>query len=282
MIKTKFIAVFVLSAGMGLAAMAQNADTLRCPTAAAGLKVEELRMQADTAAAAPTIEEVRLKRGLVDVKNVFVPRGQWIFGGYASYSTHRNNDYNFLVFDNIKSDGYTFKVSPMISYAIRDNMALGARFIYGRSLLKLDGGALSLGDEDSGINIEADYYYTLKHNYSVAFLWRQYIPLGRDKRFALFTETTLAGGGHETKFAVNQPVRGTFEKGYDISLGVSPGIIAFINNTMAVELNVGVMGINFRHSDQIQNQVEEAKVNTSYMNFSVNILSIGLGVSFYL
>ena len=282
MIKAKFIAVLALAAGVSLAASAQIPETPASPAAAGGLTVEALRELADTTAKPLTIEEVRSQRGLVDVKNVFVPRGQWIFGGYASYSTHRNLDYNFLVFDNINSDGYTFKVSPMISYAIRENMALGARFIYGRTLLKLDGGALSLGDEDSGINIEADYYYSLKHNYSVAFLWRQYIPLGRDKRFALFTEMTLAAGGHQTKFAANQPVHGTFEKGYDLSLGVSPGIIAFINNTMAVELNVGVMGLNFKHSDQIQNQVQTAKVNTSYMNFSVNILSIGLGVSFYL
>lgn len=269
-------------AGFGLTAAAQTAGNAETRPLTGEIAVESLAEESDTAEQLPSIEDVRSQRGLVDVKNVFVPRGQWIFGGYASYSTHRNNDYNFLVFDNIDSDGYTFKVSPMISYAIRDNMALGARFIYGRSLLKLNGGALSLGDEDSGVNIEADYYYSLKHNYSVAFLWRQYIPLGRDKRFALFTETTLSAGGHQTKFAANQPVHGTFEKGFDLSLGVSPGIIAFINNTMAVEVNVGVMGLNFKHSDQIQNQVEKAKVNTSYMNFSVNILSIGLGVSFYL
>lgn len=229
-----------------------------------------------------TLEQVRQRRGLVNVKNVFVPDGQWIFGGYVSYSTHVNDRYNFLVFDNINSEGYTFKVSPMIAYAIRDNMALGVRGIYGRNLLKLDSASLSLGDEEGETNVEAKNYYSLKHNYSIAFIWRQYIPLGQDKRFALFTETSLAGGGHETKFAANRPVKGTFERGYELSLGVSPGIIAFINNTMAVELNIGVMGLNFNHSKQVQNQVYKAETNTSYMNFSVNILSIGLGVSFYL
>ena len=229
-----------------------------------------------------SLEDVRQQRGLVDAKNIFVPRGQWIFGGYASYSTHVNDNYNFMVFDDINSDGYTFKVSPMIAYAVRDNMAIGLRGIYGRTLLRLDSAKLSLGAEETGTNVEAENYYSLKHNYSLAFIWRQYIPLGQDKRFALFTEMSLAGGGHETKFAANMPVKGTFENGYDLSLGVSPGLIAFISNTMAVELNVGVMGLSFKHSHQLQNQVSEAEVNTSYMNFSVNILSIGLGVSFYL
>lgn len=271
--KTKVIISLIGFLGVSLTTSAQNAGI-----SGGELTVDSLR----STTVELTVEQVRSKRGLVDVKNVFVPRGQWIFGGYASYSTHLNDNYNFLVFDDINSDGYTFKVSPMVAYAIRDNTALGLRGIYGRTLLKLDGGKLSLGDEESGTNIEANYYYSLKHNYTVAFVWRQYIPLGRDKRFALFTEMSLAGGGHESKFAANQPVRGTFETGYDISLGVSPGLIAFINNTMAVELNVGVMGLSYKHTHQIQNQVFEANVNTSYMNFSVNILSIGLGVSFYL
>ncbi len=46
------------------------------------------------------------------MSNQFVPRGQWIFGASASYSTHTNKDYTFLVIEDINSDGYTFKVTP--------------------------------------------------------------------------------------------------------------------------------------------------------------------------
>lgn len=63
------------------------------------------------------------------MSNQFVPRGQWIFGASASYSTHTNKDYTFLVIEDINSDGYTFKVTPLIAYAIRDNMAIGVKFI---------------------------------------------------------------------------------------------------------------------------------------------------------
>lgn len=225
---------------------------------------------------------MRQERGIVDAKNVFVPRGQWIFGGGASYSTHQNNDYNFVVFENIRSDGYSFKVSPMVGYAVKDNMAVGARFIYSRSLLKVDGGELSLGDEDSGISVSADYYYTLKHSYLGAAVWKQYIPLGQNKRLALFNEVSLAAGGHQTKFAAGSPVKGTYETGYEISLGVSPGMIAFVNNFMAVEINVGVLGLNYESSRQVKNQVSEANITASYMNFNVNLLAINLGVVFHI
>lgn len=170
---------------------------------------------AQTAAAADqrpkTINEMRQERGLTDTHNLFVPKGQWIFGGTASYSTHTNKGYQFLVIEGINSKGYTFRVSPMIAYAFRDNMALGGRFIYSRTLLKLDNAELHFGNEETGTNI-----------------------------------------------------------------------VAFATNNMAVEVNVGVMGISYTHAKQVHNQVTVGKRNTSMMNFKVNIFSIGLGMAFYL
>ena len=229
-----------------------------------------------------TINEMRQQRGLTDTHNLFVPRGQWIFGGTASYSTHSNETYRFLVVEGIESKGYTFKVSPMIAYALRDNMAIGGRFIYSRSLLKLDKADLNLGGEDSDLNFEVNDYYSLRHSYSVAVIWRQYIPLGRNKRFALFNEMQLSGGGTQARFAKDSPVKGTYETGYTFSLGISPGIVAFATNNMAVEVNVGVMGITYTHTKQVHNQVTGGKRDASMMNFKVNIFSIGLGMAFYL
>ena len=241
---------------------------------------------AQTAAAADqrpkTINEMRQERGLTDTHNLFVPKGQWIFGGTASYSTHTNKGYQFLVIEGINSKGYTFRVSPMIAYAFRDNMALGGRFIYSRTLLKLDNAELHFGNEETGTNIVARDFYSLKQTYSAAAIWRQYIPLGRNKRFALFNEMSLAAGGTQARFANDSPVKGTYETGYTLSLGISPGIVAFATNNMAVEVNVGVMGISYTHTKQVHNQVTVGKRNTSMMNFKVNIFSIGLGMAFYL
>ena len=263
-----------------LSAPGLPADTARtCPPAAA---------TAATASGTPiaehpkTINEKRRERGLTDPRNLFVPKGQWVFGGTASYSTHTNEGYQFLIVEGIDSKGYTVRVSPMIAYALTDNMALGGRFIYSRTLLELDKAELQLGDEGSDTDLKANNYYSLRHNYSVAAIWRQYIPLGRNKRFALFNEMQLSGGGTQARFAKDSPVKGTYQTGYTFSLGISPGIIAFATNNMAVEVNVGVMGISYTHTKQVHNQVTVGKRNTSMMNFKVNIFSIGLGMAFYL
>lgn len=263
-----------------LSASGLPADTARtCPPAAA---------TAATASGTPiaehpkTINEKRRERGLTDPRNLFVPKGQWVFGGTASYSTHTNEGYQFLIVEGIDSKGYTVRVSPMIAYALTDNMALGGRFIYSRTLLELDKAELQLGDEGSDTDLKANNYYSLRHNYSVAAIWRQYIPLGRNKRFALFNETQLSVGGTQARFTNDSPVKGTYETGYTLSLGISPGIVAFATNNMAVEVNVGVMGISYTHTKQVHNQVTVGKRNTSMMNFKVNIFSIGLGMAFYL
>lgn len=117
---------------------------------------------------------------------------------------------------------------------------------------------------------------------TAAFIWRQYIPLGRSKRFALFNETSLSFGGIQSKFANDSPVKGTHQTGFEVGLGISPGIVAFATNNMAVEVNVGVMGINYSHIKQVHNQVRDGDIKSSMMNFKVNIFSIGLGMAFYL
>ena len=243
-----------------------------------------------TAVAAPGSDEEppltdaqrRRQRGLTDVSTIFVPKGQWVFGGTASYSTHTNDSYQFLIVEGIGSEGYNFKVSPMIAYALGNNMALGGRFIYARTLLKLDSANLSFGDDETGTDIRVRDFYALRSSYQAALIWRQYIPLGKSKRFALFNEMSLTGGGVQAKFANDAPVKGTYERGYEFSFGLSPGIVAFATTNMAVEVNVGVMGITYNHTRQVHNQVVVGTRSTSMMNFKVYIFSIGLGAAFYL
>lgn len=113
---------------------------------------------------------------------VFVPKGQWIAGSSVSYSEHTENNYDFLVFEKINSDGYSFKVSPMFAYALKDNMALGGRFKYGRTMVRMDETQLNLDDDNQ---FDINNVYQLKHSYSVMAIFRNYIPLGDSKRFAI-------------------------------------------------------------------------------------------------
>ncbi len=224
----------------------------------------------------------RRERGLSNLKTPFVPAGQWVFGGTLSYSTHSNDSYKLLVVEGINSEGYTFKISPLVGYSLLPNSIVGVRFAYSRSLTDLSNASMNIGEGDGALNFNFDYYYALKHSYDVVAIWRQYIPLGRNKRFALFSEFQLALGGAQSKYAEGSPVRGTHSTSFNISAGVNPGVVAFVTNNMALELNVGVLGFNYSSTRQVHNQVETGETSSSVMNFSINIFSIGVGVAFYL
>ena len=229
-----------------------------------------------------TVAEKIRQRGITNTSNIFVPKGLWITGLSTSYSTHQNENYSIAIINGIQSEGYTFRVSPMVAYSLKENMAIGVRGAYSRSNLTVDAAGLKFGDEETGTEISITDYKAVKHSYTVSAIWRQYIPLGESKRFAIFNEISLGAGGSQSIFAAGEPISGTYEKGYNISLGVSPGLMAFATNDVAIEVNVGVMGINFNEVEQVHNQVSSGNRRASSMSFRVNLLSIGVGVSFYL
>ena len=211
----------------------------------------------------------------------FVPKGQWIVGSSVSYSEHNEKDYQFFIVEGFNSDGYTFNVSPMVAYAFKDNMTIGTRFSYGRSLFKLDDMSIVV-DEDTQLNL--DGLYQLKHAYTGMLTLRNYISLGHSKRFALFNETRIGIGGSTAKILNNSETKqvGSYVRSTDINFGLAPGIVAFINNFMAVEVNIGVLGLDFSKTKQTHNQIDTSERASSIANFKINLFSIGLGIACYL
>ena len=219
-----------------------------------------------------------------DIEQVtFVPKGQWLFGGAFSYSQTSSDSYKFLVLSDINGSNYTFKVSPYFGYFIKDNLCLGGRFAYKRNMLRLDNLELDLGEDlDLGLNVKD--YYTLNQVYSAALIMRNYISLGSSKRFGIFNEVRLSAGGGQGKVisGKGETLTGTFQDILEFELGVTPGILSFITNNVAVEASVNVMGFSYNRYKQTTDQVYTGVLERSSVNFKVDIFSINIGVSFYI
>ncbi len=226
--------------------------------------------------------EHRLNRGLISMSETFIPKGQWIVGATGSYSTHVNDNYTFTLIEGVNSEGYTVKASPFLLYAFNDNVAMGGRLLYGRSLTRIYDASLSIGSEDDGVQLVVNDYYALTNSYTMMAVYRRYIPFGGVKRFAFFTDISLEGGAFQSKFAHDVPVHGTFSEGYTFGLGITPGLVAFATNDVAFEVSIAVAGIEFTHTDQVHNQVYYGEADAANLSFKLNLLSVGFGVSFYL
>lgn len=233
------------------------------------------------AAGTQAVHAQSFDRGIETNSTVFIPKGQWIAGSNVSYTTHSHDNYKFLVLENIYSTGYHFQISPMAAYAFRDNMAAGLRAGYNRQLLKIDNAELNLGES---LEFGVSDFYSLKHTATGSAIYRYYITLGQSKRFALFNEMQLTYGYSQSKLVDGSgtTLTGTYETIHDIAIGCSPGLVAFINNYTAVEVNIGILGFDYTYSKQVTDQVYVGYRKASQMNFKINIFSIALGIAFYI
>lgn len=213
--------------------------------------------------------------------HTFVPKGQWLTGVNVSYSQSDNDNYQFFIVEGIDGDTYSFSVSPMVCYFFKDDMGAGGKFGYKRSRIKLDDANLII---DSETNYQNQNFYCINQKYSTTGVFRNYFSIGDSKRFGFFNEIQLEFGFSESKLTngTGTDFTGTFEKSYDLGVGVMPGLVMFLSNYSAIELSVGVVGFNYSHTKQTNNQVYIANRDSKNANFRINLFSISFGVSFYL
>lgn len=212
---------------------------------------------------------------------VFVPKGQWVAGVSINWTQSNQNKYQFLIVEDLSGDTYSFKVSPMLIYIVRNDLGFGGKFSYTRSLTKLEKGSIVLGEDTE---YDMDHLYRLSHNYYAMAVMRNYFSLGRSKRFGFFNELQFQIGGGQSKLSKGsgQALTGAYERNINLNVGVAPGLIAFLNNYSALEVNVGVLGFSYTHTKQINDRIYESHRKTKSANFRINLFSITFGVAFYL
>ena len=227
----------------------------------------------------PVMAKKKVDRGIEKV--TLVPKGYWLMGGSFSYSENTADDYEFLVLDDIKGTNYSFKVSPFLGYFVGNDLAIGARFAYGRSMLNL--GSISL-DINEDLNFDIENFYSLQHVYTGSVFMRNYVALGKSKRFGIFNEVRLSVGGGQSKQISgenNDEITGSYQDILEMELGLIPGIIGFLTENVAVEASVNVLGFEYKKYSQVRDQIYEGSFESSGVNFKVDIFSINIGLSFY-
>ncbi len=211
----------------------------------------------------------------------FVPKGQWIAGGSFSYSENTADNYELLILEEIDGTTYSFKISPFLGYFFKDNMCIGGRFGYSRSMIKLNSTSLNISED---LSFSVENFYNLRHVYTGAVFFRNYINLGNSRRFAIFNEVRLSAGGGQGKTisGADEELIGAYQDILELELGLIPGVTAFIADNVAVEASVNVLGFSYKKYEQTRNQVYQGSLESSGVNFKVDLLSINIGVSFYI
>lgn len=214
-------------------------------------------------------------------RKVFIPKGNVMFGGFVGYNTLQGDNLNFLILKDISMRGYNLNAAPYIGGFVADNFAVGARFRYTRYMAGLDNLDLSLG---SDLNIKLQDLYSISHTYEGDLFGRYYMPFGNSKMFGMFAEfrmTYKRSQGKNTT-GTGKDLDGTYQMGHTAGFYINPGLSIFVCDFVAAELGIGVLGLDYTWKDSITNQVETGSYRSGGANLNLNLLSVNIGITFFL
>lgn len=210
---------------------------------------------------------------------IFKPQGTWMVSGNARYTSHSQTGGSILIVNGIESQGYSFIASPAVSWFVRDNIAVGVRGGYSRSLMDLD----SAGMDFSDISIDVSEYYYIRHKGEVAVFFRPYIPIGPSRRVAMFAEVDLGGSRNQSKAIDGHTgfLEGSWQQGGSLFVKVHAGVTSFITDRLAIEASVGMFNLGRNFDSQVHNQVGEGRVDTWTANFILDVTALNVGAAIY-
>lgn len=227
------------------------------------------------------------QRGLIHrdaTKALFIPKGQWMFGGQVGWNKWDNENMNYLVLEDVTFKGQTFSVGPYLGYFFAKNMAIGGRFSYKRNYFNVEEVGLDLGE---GLSFDLQDFYYLQHSYRSCVFLRSYIPIAESKIFGLFGELQLNYAFSEGKSSQGRGdmLTGVYENKQSLGLGLGGGLVVFLTDFAAAEVMLNVGGYDFDWGYQTIKKIDEIDkgcFNRSGANFKIDILSIQFGLTFYL
>ena len=222
-------------------------------------------------------------------RNVFAYKGEWMCGISASYATLSSDDATIaLVIDNLNLGGSIISVKPYLGYFYRNNLAIGARFGYTRTMGHFDTANLNLGNFINGIEfstngIAVDY---LSNAYSFALFHRAYVPLDRRGRFGVFGELELAAehGRSNFGFMYNDEWSRSISDTFKASFNFNPGVAAYVFPNVCATVSFDLGGLQYNYIKQYDGEMNPTGGTRSFskLRYRLNITQINIGVTVHL
>ena len=129
----------------------------------------------------------RFDRGLYNY--LYIPKGCWGFGVTASYGELNTKDIQVLnILNDFDFGGKIYSINLSAAYFFRHNQSVGLKVNYSRGTADLNHLAVDFSD-DLNFSIRDVSYY--QESYAMGCAYRNYVGLGRQKRFSVFNEVDL-------------------------------------------------------------------------------------------
>jgi hypothetical protein len=203
---------------------------------------------------------------------LFLAKSRLFISPIFSVSNRQAENVNQVVRQIQNQSKLDWDVRINTGYFVNDNFSVGAQLGYGR--LQED---ISYTNSDSQDITEKTAGYAVNFSPNI----RNYFGPGKLK---VFNQTNVI-------FSVsNQLTRKYYADDQDkirtetvnFGIGLQPGLAFFATRMISVEVSINLLGWNTEISETVTNDVEKSRLVTSDVSFSINILTVNLGIGIYL
>lgn len=182
---------------------------------------------------------------------------------------------DILVETILDGDRTKFDLDFKGGYFIHDYAMVGLNINYFQN--KFTGRTIKDGD-----SIQSN---AISRGFAITPTFRSLVPLTANERLSFFTDIGLTFGGSST---VSRDVKNideidkTYAKNFNFRAGISPGVIFFAMENFALEIQLDVLGYELNTSTKTTNGGDESKTIRQNIDFNIELLSLKLGLSYYL
>lgn len=214
-------------------------------------------------------------------QRLFISKGEVGLGVSFSYFDIDSNDSEFLmILQNCNAYAKSFSAAPMISYAIRDNKAIGVRFKYTTSSGNISDTDLSLLSEDLTWNVEN--IRASGDTYQTAVFYRSCIGLDDKGRFGLFTDVQLAYTHGRTTFSYGDVGLDAYTLTDKLKLSVHPGLEVFVMNNISMNVSIGIGGARYTNARCMEDGHITGRRTAANARFYLDVTDILIGVTIHI
>ena len=213
-------------------------------------------------------------------------KGTWLLGGTLSAKSNSLSDIDLLVLDVEKFDQRAFNMRLEGAYFFKENLSAGLGLQFGEDKVDLVANLLNNSYKRDIRNYNRSYG-------ALGFI-KNHIPVSSNNVFYVTNQTELFYGYNSgpSETYINDILERQYAVKHSVGLTIRPGILVFLTDNFAFDLNMGVLG--FSHSSQNvsysyppnnqpteNNRKESAKNKSTNLNLKFDLLKIGFGFSYY-
>lgn len=213
-------------------------------------------------------------------------KGAWLLGGTLSAKSNNLSDIDLLVVDVKNFNQRAFNVRLEGSYFYKENVSVGLGLQYGENKAEL---IANLLDNSYTRNIR-----NFNRSYGALGFIKNHIPISSNNVFYATNQTELYYGykSGPSETYIGEILERNYAVKHSIGVSIRPGILIFLTDDFAFDLNMGILGFSHSKEDvsytypennppSESNRKENSTNKSTDLNLKFDLLKLGFGFSYY-